>query len=96
MTCAGTSTESCGDYSSDEPTDMDTGGSGMTTLTCTCGLGSSMTTGCGGSLRAPEFLQESRMRENLTSGSTRGNWRPGMVLGLTRPTERCGGSLRGL
>ena len=27
-----------------------------------------------------EFPQESRMRENLTYGLTRGEWKPGMVI----------------
>jgi hypothetical protein len=35
------------------------------------------------------------MRENLTSGSMRGGWKPGMVPGPTRPAERRGTELGG-
>lgn len=35
-----------------------------------------------------EFPQESRVRENLMHGLTRGEWKPGMVAGTEAPPER--------
>ena len=72
------------------PNGMGAGGIVMRPPSSTAASVCTRTTRCGTSLCGPEFSQESRVRENLTHGSMRGDRKPSMAAGL-RPRPKGAG-----